>query len=238
MKNVILSVLLALVATPVFATEATVSVEAASDYLYRGQSVTADKPAVSASIRLDDLAFDGVFATASGTTIDIGNLDEEGTVRTDLAIGYGTAFGNLDVAASVGRVINPVLYSENYTEVRFDAAYALTENLSVNGQVAQIISDSVGQDRYAAIGLSYSDFVMDGLTVGGLVSVADYDFADMSEFNNAELFATYRLVDNLELFGKYSWGGESVENLFDATDITFNTSSLKNQGMVGLRYTF
>lgn len=238
MKNVILTVLLALATAPAFATDATVSVEAASDYLYRGQSVTADKPAITADLRLDDLVVDGLFVTASGTTIDVGNLDETGSVRTDLAVGYGRNFGGLDVSASVARVINPVLYSDDYTEVRVDAAYPLTANLSVTGQVAQILTDSVGQDRYASVGLAYSDFLTEGLTVGGLVSVADYDFADTAEFNNAEVFATYAVAQNLEVFGTYSWGGESVENLFDATDITFNASALKNQGLVGVRYTF
>lgn len=238
MKNVFFALLLAMAATPALATDATVSVEATSDYLYRGQSVTGDKPAVSASLRLDGLVADGVFVTAKGTTIDIGNLDQDGTVRTDLALGYSRAFGNLNVAVSAARVLNPVLYAQDYTEARVDASYGLTKNLSVTGQFAQILTSAVGQDRYASLGLKYDNFLVNDLTVGGLVSVADYKKAARTEFNNAEVYGSYAITKNLAVFGSYSWGGTSVLHALDATDVSFNASNLSNQGQVGVRVTF
>lgn len=240
MKKILLALALAIFAAPAFASQGTASVtaEATSDTLYRGQSFTDGKPAVAASLRVDDLIVDGTFAQVSGTTVDVGDLDRDGRVRTEYVLGYGRAFGDLSVAASVARVENPVLYSQNYTEARLDASYALTQKLAVTGQYAQILTDAVGQDRYASLGLEYKGLFVDQLSVGGLVSYQDYKKADRSEFNNAEVHVTYAFNDHVEAFGAYSWGGTSFAHAVDAFDVDFRKSSLKDQGLVGVRVRF
>lgn len=238
MKKVLFALLLAVASVPAFATDATVTVEASSDFLYRGQSVTNDKPAVTAGLRLDGLVGDGVFATAQGTTLDLGNLDQDGTIRSEFAVGYGHRFGDLSLNGSVARVLNPVTKSDDYTEARVDAAYALTDDFSVYGQYAQVLTDAVGQDRYAAVGVQWDNFVVDKLSVGLLASAQQYKKADRTEFNNAEVYGSYAFNKHLTAFGSYSWGGTSVLNALDATDVSFNASDLSDQGQVGIRYTF
>ncbi len=240
MKNILLALALSVFAAPAFASQATasVTVEATSDTLYRGQSFTNDKPAVAAGVRLDDLVVDGTFVQITGTTVDVGNLDRDGRLRTEYVVGYGRSFGDLSLAGSVARVENPILYSQNYTEARLDAAYALTNKLAVTGQYAQILTDSVGQDRYASVGLEYKGLFVDKLSVGGLVSYQDYKKADRSEFNNAEVHVTYAFNPHVEAFGAYSWGGTSFAHAVDAFDVDFRKSNLTDQGMVGVRVKF
>ena len=238
MKNVLLALLLAAASAPAFATDATVTVDVASDVLYRGQSVTDDSAAVSAGIRLDNLAIEGVFATVSGTTIALEHLDQDGAVRADLAIGYGKSFEGLDLAVSAARVLNPVLRSADYTEIRVDGAYNVTDSLAITGNYAWTTTNAVGRDRYASLGLKVEDFLTPGLTVGGLASLQYYDNANRTEFNNAELYGSYALNDTVSFFGGYSWGGTSVLKVLDEVDVSFNASDLSNQGYVGIRATF
>lgn len=240
MKKILIALALAVAATPAFASQgtATVTAEATSDAMYRGKSFTDGKPALSAGLRLDDLVVDGTFATISGTTVDVGNLDREGRLRTEYAVGYGRTFGDLSVAGSVARVENPILYTRNYTEGRLDASYAMTEKLAVTGQFAQILTDAVGQDRYASVGVEYKGLFVDNLSIAGLLSYQDYKVADRKEFNNAEVHLTYAFNPHVEAFGMYSWGGTSFAHAVDALDIDFRTSSLKDQGLVGVRVKF
>lgn len=240
MKKMFLALVLAFASASAFASQGTASVsaEVASDYLYRGQSVTGDRPAVTAGLHLQDLVVKGTFVNLTGTTIDLTDLDRDGALRTELEVGFGHKVGRLDTSLSVARVLNPVLYSADYTEARLGAEFELTKNLAVTGQYAQILNSDVGDDRYASLGLKYSNFLVDGLTVGGLVSAQDYKSADRTEFNNAELFATYALSKNVEVFGLYSWGGKSVLSLTDRADVNFHASDLSDQGAVGLRVKF
>ena len=219
--------------------KASVFVEASSDALYRGQSVTDGKPAVSAGLRLTDLVVDGTFVNLQGTTHDLGNLDSDGTIRTDLEVGYGRTFADrYSLSASVARVTNPVLYSANYTEARLDGAVRLTDKLFATGQYAQILTKEVGNDRYASLGLEYKGLFVDQLSVGGKLSYQSYDLSDRTEFNNAELFATYALTKNVEAFGLYSWGGKSFGHAVDAFDVKFAKSDIGDHGQVGVRVRF
>lgn len=244
MKKILFALVLALLAAtaPAFAaSQATVTgvVEATSDTLYRGKSFTNDKAAVTLGLRADNVLVNGVFVQATGTTIDVGNLDRDGRLRTEYVVGYGRSFGDLSLVGSVARVQNPVIYAQDYTEARLDAAYALTQKLAVTGQYAQILTDAVGQDRYASLGLEYRGLFVPELTVGGLASYQSYKKSDRSEFNNAELFVTYALTKNVEAFGKYSWGGKSITHATDAFSfLDYRASDLKDQGQVGLRVRF
>lgn len=220
--------------------KATGFVEASSDYLYRGQSVTNDKPAVSAGLQITDLVVDGTFASVSGTTVDVGDLDRNGKIRAEYVVGYGTSFADrYSVSVSAARVQNPVLYTEDYTEARLDAAVRLTQKLYATGQYAQILTDKVGNDKYASLGLEYKGLYTDKLNVGVLASYQSYDLSNRSEFNNAELFATYALTKNVEAFGSYSWGGKSITHATDAFSfLDYRASSLRDQGQVGVRVRF
>lgn len=240
MKKILFALALALASTSAFASDGKVSltVEAASDGLYRGQSFTENRPAVGVGLRLDDLVLDGTFVEVGATTIDVTNLDKDGSLRGEYVVGYGRSFGNVSLAGSVARVENPVLYTQDYTEARLDAAVLVTDKLAVTGQYAQILTDSIGQDRYAALGLEYRGLFVDKLTVGGLVSYQSYKKADRREFNNAEVYGTYALNKHVELFGKYSWGGTSVLHAVDALDVDFAASDLSDQGAVGIRVRF
>lgn len=242
MKLLSIAVLSAALVAPAMASEgkATGFVEASSDYLYRGQSVTNDKPAVSAGLNVTDLVVDGTFASVIGTTVDVGDLDRNGKIRAEYEVGYGHTFDDrYALALSVARVQNPILYADDYTEARLNAAVRLTDRLFATGEYAQILTDKVGNDRYASLGLEYKGFYVDELTVGVKGSYQSYDHANRSEFNNAELFATYALTKNVEAFGSYSWGGKSITHATDAFSfLDYRASSLHDQGQVGVRVRF
>lgn len=244
LKSLLTSALLAtaLLSAPAMASEGKASgfVEVASDALYRGQSISQDKPTVSVGLRADNLVVDGTFVSVTGTTTSsLSNLDRDSTIRTESAIGYGKTFANrYSVAASVVRVQNPVLYASNYTEVRLDGAVRLTERLYATGEYAQILTDKVGNDKYAALGLEYKGLIVPELSVGGKLSYQDYDLRGRSEFNNAELFATYAVTKNVEAFASYSWGGKSFTHAVDAFPVDFRASNLRDQGNVGVRVRF
>jgi uncharacterized protein (TIGR02001 family) len=232
---------LALVA-PAMASDAKVQgfIEGSSDYLYRGQSVTNDKPAVSAGLQITDLVVDGTFASVKGTTVDVGNLDRNGKIRAEYEVGYVKAFANrYSLAVSVARVQNPILYTEDYAEARLTGAVRLTDKLFATGEYAQILTTKVGNDKYAALGLEYKGLVVDELSAGVKASYQSYDLSGRSEFNNAELYATYALTKNVEAFGSYSWGGKSITHATDAFSfLDYRASSLRDQGQIGVRVRF
>jgi uncharacterized protein (TIGR02001 family) len=243
-KNLLIATALtAALTTTAFASEGKASgfVEVASDALYRGQSISQDKPAVSVGLRADNLVVDGTFVSVTGTTTSsLSNLDSDSKIRTEIAVGYGKTFADrYSVGASVVRVQNPVLYADDYTEVRVDGAVRLTDKLFATGEYAQILTDKVGNDKYAALGLEYKGLVVPELSVGGKLSYQDYDFRGRSEFNNAELFATYAVTKNVEAFASYSWGGKSITHATDAFSfLDYRASSLRDQGNVGVRVRF
>lgn len=224
MKNVIL-LCLALVSAPVFATEhkQTLVVSVDSKLMDDG-FVVSDDITVGASARFDDVILDGAFVTADLDTLNFNSTDDTIRVRAETAVGYQLEASGTTVDMSVARSFNPVIYSGDYNEFRIKATHGV-----VFGELKQGLTTDINKDTYVALGVSHT---LERLTVGGKVSSVRYNSNEQQlreefEFNNAEVFARYRLWRNLDVNLNYSYGG------YDK-----NSERIDNQVWGGLSYRF
>jgi hypothetical protein len=241
MKKIATVGLLALVAAvPAMASEgkATLDLTAASNGMYRGQSFTNDRAVLGANLGLRDLVVNGTFVNLSTATHDVTNLNDYGTLRSEVEVGYGRSFGRLDTSVSVARVIQPVIEATNYSEARVKAGWNFTQNLSLNGEYNRMFNTGFGNDQYMAVGVSYKNFLLKDLTVSATAASRRYAVAGTTEFNNAELTATYAFNKHLEVFGGFSFGGKNVADLAHRADINFVGTPLRDQGWAGVTVKF
>lgn len=240
MKNVILGLLLGLFATSAIAQDLNLSgdVSVGSRYVYRGLELN-DDPTVGISGKLDNILLPGLYVDGTMNTLSTSPVNTS-TTRSDVGVGFHNNLGtdNFTVDVSVHRVFNPSMYANtdylnpylntfqnNYNEARVNAGYNFGV-LKVYGEVGQIVSTGFSHDTYAAAGVE-TDAILTDLTVGGLVSGEHYRFADTNRYNNAQVYARYKLWRGLEAEATYSFGGKYVDN----TDID-------NKAYAGVRYNF
>lgn len=190
-----------------------------SQYVERGVSVSADEPSLGLDLRLSNVFVDGLFVSGDFNTVET-NPTNDLSLRSDVGIGYANGLNGFDWQVSLNRVTNSALYLDDYTEAQANASYGW-----VFAQVNQGLTDGVNQDTYVAVGAK--DEVVNGLTVGVLLSGVRYDVNDEFRYNNTEAFASYKVWKGLEVFGTYSIGGDDI-----------NGNDLDNEGWVGVRYNF
>lgn len=237
MKNILIASLLLVATTSANAAEVDVSVSAASDYLYRGQTVTQGEPTVYGSLTLKDVVVPNVYLRGEGVVLNLAPYEEDKTLRSEFGVGYRKSFGQLDFDLSVNRVFNPVLYAKDYNEGRFEVNWNATDKVDVFGRVAHIVSDGVANDSYVAVGVKKQDFFVDKLSVSALASTFRSDATASYAFNNFELTAEYELAKGLYAFGTYSVGGATVRDAFDE-EVKFDAVEIPSAGMVGFTYRF
>ena len=240
MKNVLLGcILMGLAATSnVYASDVTATVGASSDYFYRGVSLTNNDPAVFGSLKVDNVVLKNLSVSVDGVVLDTSPFNNGKTLRSELGISYKFV-PNDKVSVDVGayRVFNPVVYANDYNEVRSQVTWAAKNDLKVYGKAAVIVGDVSYNDTFVAVGVEKQGFLLDRLTVGAEAANIHSDFSGRDSFNNLELTASYKLTDKLEAFGLYSVGGSNVANAFDGV-VKFNGRPLSSGGLVGLKYTF
>lgn len=237
MKNVIFGLVLAMISVSAMAADVDVNVGASSDYLYRGETVTAGEPAVFGSLKFNDVVVDNLFVSIDGVVLNTSPVNENKTLRTEFGVGYGLNFGSVAVDVGAYRVFNPVLYAEDYNELRTQATWQATDKFSVFGRVAHIVSDSVQNDSYVAVGAKYDGLFVNNLSVSLLASALRDDATADFSFNNVELTAEYQVLKGLYAFGTYSVGGATVKDAVDEV-LTFRARDIPSVGMVGIRYQF
>lgn len=237
MKNVFFGLVLAMFSVSAMAADVDVNVGASSDYLYRGETVTAGNPAVFGSLKFNDVVLDNLYVSVDGVVLDTSPADESKTLRTEFGVGYAFGLGPVTVDAGAYRVFNPVLYAADYNEVRTQATWQASDKLSVFGRAAHIVSDSVQNDSYVAVGTKYDGLFVDDLSVSLLASTFRDDATADFAFNNVELTAEYQVLKGLYAFGTYSVGGSSVRDAFDE-ELTFRSRDIPSAGLVGIRYQF
>jgi len=219
MKNFIAVAILSLLPFSVFALESEGSVELKTEGLYRGELITSDDFAASATLRLSDLWLDGLYVEGSADTLRAEDLDDI-SLRGRTAVGLVGSLWGLGVDASVARMFNPVLQSEDYNEVSVEVQtnWQLANHFDLFGHVSHAFS---GVDQwYAGVGVVASDVLVSGL--GGRVGVNFYHYdrgLTLNDWtrNNVEASLTYRIWDAIDVFGLYSHGhrgafGQDLDN--------------------------
>lgn len=238
MKNVILALLLTLASTSALAANTDVSVGVASDYLYRGQSVTNGDPTVFGSVKFDNVVVNKAYISVDGVVVNLAPLNASKTVRADVGVGYAfDVTKNLSLDLSVHRVWNPVVQASDYNEARAQATFAVTDKFSVYGRVAKAGANTVLNDWYFAGGADYKGFMTPKLSVGALVSAVDSTHGGNVKFNNAEIYASYDIYKGLSAFGMYSFGGSTANRVLQ-NQVVLNSTNIPDGGMIGVRYSF
>lgn len=238
MKNTIIATILALTAISVNAAELSGSVFAASDYMYRGQSITGSDPTVGANLLAENIFVDGTFATVGVTAINPSPIDDLNEIRTDVGIGYASTLGKLEYSVGLHRVFNPIVErSDDYNEVRTTVGYPINQTFKAVGELSVITSGDLGRDIFAAGGIEASDVFTDGLDLSAKLTQRHFSRSDLDTLNAFEVGASYAVTPALEVFGLYSVGGDTVQDLFDS-EFRFNTVDNSSGGLVGIRYSF
>lgn len=240
MKNVLLGcILLGLfAASNVNAADVTASVGASSDYFYRGVSLTNGDPTVFGSLKVDNVLVDNLSVSVDGVVLNASPLNDSKTVRSELGVSYRflpAKAVSLDVGAY--RVLNPVVYANDYNELRVQSDWKVKDDVTVYGKAAAIVGNVSYNDTFLAVGVKKEGFLVDPLTVSVEAANIHSDFAGRDSFNNLELTASYKLTEKLDVFGVYSVGGESVANALTGA-VDFNGRPIGSGGLVGVKYTF
>ena len=168
-----------------------------------------DDVSAGVSARFNDVVLDGLFVNGKFDTLSLTPLNSDIAVRTEFGVGYQTEwFSDTKWEVSLNRVLNPVRYSDDYTEATLKVSKGI-----FYGEVTQGVTSRVNRDTYAAVG---AEIELGRATVGGLVSGVYYDKA---EFNNAEVYAKYNVWRDLDLNVNYSYGGDGrndveLDNVF------------------------
>lgn len=195
---------IALLASGSAAAQNTATVTAQSKLMYRGATLS-DAATVGLDLRFNDLFVDGAFVRAKfDTTSGLAPFNSLGSIRTDLGVGFAgqATLGKWELSAN--RVINPIAYSADYTELRGRVSHG-----AYFAEAGQGLSGGVNKDTYMAVGIEQA---VGPVVVGGKVSTIRYNtpgvnLRDEFNFNNAELFAKYNVWKNVDLNVNYSYGG-------------------------------
>ena len=203
-------------------TQATVSLQ--SKLIDKG-TVVSDNVTVGLGLRFTDVLVDGAFVRGNFDSVSgLTPVNDSISFRSNLGVGFaGTARGNA-WEVSLNRVLNPVIYLDDYTEVRGRVKRGL-----LFAEASQGLTGGVNKDTYLAAGVEQS---FGAWTVGGLASTIRYNtagvnFRDEFNFNNVEAFARYNVWRNVDLNVNYSHGGRDVTG-----------ASIKNQVWGGVTARF
>lgn len=209
MKSLILAVTLALTSSALVASESnsTAVFRAGSDLIYRGQDLTGSQGTVGLGLLFDNVVWDGVFVSSDFDTVEVTPLNDNTQVRSDLQVGYGAVWNDFTYSVSLARVLNPVSYASDYTEVRARGQYSI-----VYGEVGQGLSNDVNTDIYFAVGVEGRPFTQE-LLLGTSASFISYD-GDATgvsnvEWNNFQVYASYDLWRELDVNAGFSFGGDT-----------------------------
>lgn len=197
---------------------------AGSDFVYRGQDLTGSQGTVGLGLLFDNVVWDGVYVSGDFDTVEVTPLNDNTQVRTDFQVGYGNVWNDLTYSVSLARVINPVNYASDYTELRARGQYSI-----VYAEVGQGLSNDVNTDTYFAVGVEGRPF-SDRLLLGTSASFISYDGdqygASNVEWNNYQVYASYDVWRELDVNAGYSFGGDTV------------LVGLDDHAWVGASYTF
>lgn len=239
MKNVLFGmILMALGTSAAHAADVKASVGASTDYFYHGVSLTNGEPTVFGSLKVDNVFVDNLSLSVDGAVLNSAPLNANKTVRADFGVAYKFAPADawtVDVGAY--RVVNPVIYSADYNELRAKATWKASDRLSVFGGVTNILSDAVPNDTYLSVGLNYDQFLVAPLSVGLQANSLYSDAANQHTFNNLELTANYKVTPKVDVFALYSVGGSTTASAFDVP-VSFRGNPIPSGGLVGVKYTF
>lgn len=231
-KNILMStgLMALLLSSNAFATGTTLTgtTTVQSEYNYRGKSVS-DDASVGVALRASNVLVDGLFVTGETNTLNVTPLNDS-RFRSEVGVGYAHTFGKVETEASLNRVFNPILYGDDYTEVRARAGYSY-----FFVEAAQGLTDGVNRDTYVAIG---AEAQLNPRWTGSVkASAVSYNLNDhtsfawpdsqSTHFNNLEVTTTYNVWRNLDGFLTFSEGGRN-----------FDGSEIKNQLFGGLKYRF
>lgn len=226
MKSLIVAVALALTSSALVASESnsTAVFRAGSDLIYRGQDLTGSQGTVGLGLLFDNVVWDGVFVSSDFDTVEMTPINENTQVRTDFQIGYGGVWNDFTYSASLARVVNPVSYFADYTELRARGQYSI-----VYGEVGQGLSSDVNTDTYFAVGVEGRPFSQE-LLLGASTSFISYDGNvdgnSNVEWNNFQVYASYDLWRELDVTAGFSVGGDTP------------LVGLDDHAWVGASYTF
>lgn len=238
MKNFIIATMLALAPLSINAAELSGSVFAATDYMYRGQSITGSEPTVGAELLADNLVVDGVFASVGVTAINPSPIDDLNEVRTDVGVGYASTLGKFEYSVGLHRVFNPIVErADDYNELRTSVGYPINNTFKAVGELSVIVSGDAGRDIFAAAGVEASGIVFDNLDISAKLTQRHFSRSNVDTLNAFEVGAVYSLTPALEVFGLYSVGGSTVRDLFDG-EFGFNAVDNSSGGLLGIRYNF
>lgn len=229
MRNFIAVALLSLLPFSAFAVESQGSIELKTDSLYRGELITSDDLAASATLRFSGLFVDGLYVEGSTDTLRAEDLNDI-SLRARGAVGFVGSLWGLKVDASVARVYNPVLQSDDYNEVSLEVQsdVGLAGHFDLFGHVSHAF-DGVDQ-WYAGFGVVGRDLLIEGLSAKAGVNFYHYDRSltlDDWTRNNVETSLTYRLFDTVDAFALWSIGHKGVVG-----------QELDNEYVLGVRVNF
>lgn len=219
-KNTMLLVGLLALSTTAMATDITAVATAQTKLISNGQSVS-DNASVGLAVRADDFLADGLFITGQVDSLNLTPLNDA-RARSEVGFGYAGTYKGVNLEGSVNRVFNPILYANDYTEVRGRAGYSY-----FFAEIAQGVTDA-NRDTYVAVG---AEAKLNSRWSGSAkLSAVNYDqtsFGQGTVFNNFEVSSKYNVKGNLDAFATYSQGGQDV---FGA--------DIKNQFWGGIQYRF
>lgn len=193
-----------------------------SKLMNRG-TVVSDTATVGLGLRFDDVVLDGAFVRANFDSVSgLTPFNDSISFRSDLGVGYGSTLLGNKWEVSANRVMNPVIYADDYTEARARVSRGM---LFV--EAAQGLTSGVNNDTYLAVGAEQT--LLPGLAVGALASAIRYDGSNASamNFNNVEVFARYNVWRNLDAKLNYSYGGNDRMG-----------NKMQNQVWGGINYRF
>ena len=212
-----------------------VSLQSRDDY--RGQEYSTD-PSLDLGLKVNNLGFQGLYVDGAfskvGNTFPLGGDTSRTQLESDFGVGYNFNVAqdwNLDL--SVHHINNAQeflvyrngkLVAGDYNEARAKLSYNI-----FFAEVGQAFGPD--QNTYTAVGVDVP--VTDQLHVGGAVSAFHYKNDDVTQYgsgnryNNTEVFASYDLLKNLNVYGKYSFGGRAYAG-----------RELSDYGVVGVKYSF
>lgn len=226
MKSLTLAVVLATMSSLSYASESnsTAVLRAGSDFIYRGQDLTGSQGTVGLGLLFDNVVWDGVFVSSDFDTVEMTPINDNTQVRTDFQVGYGAVWNDFTYSASLARVVNPVNYYADYTELRARGQYSF-----VYGEVGQGLTSNVNTDTYFAVGVEGRPFSQE-LLLGASTSFISYDGNvdgnSNVEWNNFQVYASYDLWRELDVTAGFSIGGDTP------------LVGLDDHAWVGASYTF
>lgn len=178
-----------------------------SDYLYRGESLSGGEAAAGLDLRVSNIVFDGVFVSAETAVWDLGGTDAN---RIDAGVGYGSSLfdGRLGYSLSAHRVIGSEL--ESYSELRVGVFTDLNSQFRLFGGIEHLVDGRDSKDTFieAGLRLTITDFLWSSVSA----SAVHNDERDNTDFHNASVSVGWQLLPGLSLVGKYSHGGDRLDN--------------------------